>query len=246
MRSANPVLIDDTFRGHVRASEAMTMQGVITKTAVLLFLVLISAGWTWMQFIKAGGDATALTPWMMGGAIAGLVLALITVFKPIWAAVTAPLYAIVEGVFIGGLSAVLEQSFPGIVMQATLLTFGTLFAMLAAYQSGLIRATEKFKLGIVAATGGIAILYLISMGLSFFNIQVPFIYGSGTAGILFSLFVVVIAALNFILDFDFIEQGAKRGAPKYLEWYSGFALMVTLIWLYVEFLRLLAKVRSRD
>lgn len=248
MRTSNPALTLETFNGFswVDRSNSMTMQGTVTKTAILLLLALLSAAWTWVGFFKAGGDAAAVTPWMMGGAIGGLVFALATSFKPAWSSITAPAYAVLEGLFIGGLSAMMELSFPGIVMQATLLTFGTLFAMLAAYQMGLVRATENFKLGILAATGGIGIVYLVTMVLGFFNISVPFIYGSGIAGIGFSLFVVVVAALNFVLDFDFIEQAAKKGAPKYMEWYGGFALMVTLIWLYVEFLRLLSKMRSRD
>src|SRR5262249_19043928 len=146
---------------------------------------------------------------MMVGAIGGLILALVTVFKKEWAPVTAVLYALFEGLFLGGISSMLEASFPGIVIQATSLTFGTLAVMLFAYQSGLIRATEKFKLGVVAATGGIAIVYLISIVLSLFHISVPFIYGNGWFGIGFSIFVVVIAALNFVIDFDFIEQGAR-------------------------------------
>lgn len=248
MRTANPALTDNTFTGlgYTRASEAMTVQGTIVKTALLILVALLSAGWTWGQFYKAGGNASVVAPWMIAGALGGFVLALVTVFKPAWSAITAPIYALLEGFFIGGLSATLELSFPGIVVQATLLTFGTLIAMLAAYQSGWIRATENFKLGVVAATGGIALAYIITLVLGFFNIQVPFIYGSGWMGIGFSLFVVIIAALNFILDFDFIQQGAERGVPKYMEWYGAFALMVTLIWLYVEFLRLLSKVRSRE
>jgi uncharacterized YccA/Bax inhibitor family protein len=248
MRTANPTLIDDNYtsRGYIPVAKAMTIQGVIIKSAVLLLLVLLSAAWTWSQFVKSGGEASSVSTWMTVGAIGGLILAFATVFKPAWSAITAPIYAVLEGFVIGGLSALMEQAFPGIVMQATLLTFGTLAAMLAVYQSGLIRVTEGFKMGIMAATGGIAIAYLISWILSFFNIQVPFIYGNGIGSILFSLFVVIVAALNFVLDFDFIEKGARRGIPKYMEWYSGFALMVTLIWLYIEFLRLLAKMRSRD
>jgi uncharacterized YccA/Bax inhibitor family protein len=139
----------------------------------------------------------------------------------------------------------LELRFPGIAMQAVGLTFGTCFCLLLAYRSGMIRATEKFKLGIFAATGGIALIYVVSMLLGFFGVRIPYIYDSGPIGILFSLVVVSVAALNLILDFDFIEQGVMRGAPKYMEWYSGFALMVTLIWLYLEMLRLLSKLRDR-
>jgi uncharacterized YccA/Bax inhibitor family protein len=247
MQTSNPVLSNKTFSGYgyVSESDTMTMNGVVLKTAILLLITLLSAGWMWVQFVKSGNPA-AMTPWMIGGAIGGLVLALATTFKPAWSAVTAPLYALVEGLFIGGLSSMMEAAFPGIVIQATLLTFGTLFAMLGAYTSGLIRATEKFKLGVVAATGGIMIVYLITFALSFFGIQAPFMHGGGWMSIAFSLFVIGVAALNFILDFDLIEQGARRGAPKYMEWYAGFALMVTLIWLYVEFLRLLSNLKGRE
>jgi uncharacterized YccA/Bax inhibitor family protein len=248
MRTANPALSDNTFSqfGYIQSSEAMTMQGTVVKTGVLLFLALLTAGWTWIQFYKSGGNIAVVTPWLWVGMIGGFILAMVTVFKPVWCTVTAPLYALLEGFFIGGISAMMEASFPGIVIQATLLTFGTLFAMLAAYRSGLLRATENFKLGVIAATGGIALVYLTTFILSFFHINVPFIYGSGWAGIGFSLFVVVIAALNFVLDFDFIENGEKQGAPKYMEWYGAFALMVTLVWLYIEILRLLSKIRSRN
>lgn len=248
MRSANPVLTPSIFTGYgyVKQGDVMTMQGVVIKTGILLILTLLSAAWTWIKFYKAGANPAAVTPWMMAGVFGGLGVALVTAFKPTWSAMTAPAYAVLEGLFLGGISAMMEASFPGIAMQAVSLTFGTMFVMLAAYSSGLIRATEKFKFGVIAATGGIALVYLVSWILSFFHIQVPFIYGGGWMGIGFSLFVVVIAALNLIIDFDFIEQATKRSVPKYMEWYSGFALMVTLIWLYVEFLRLLSQLRSRE
>lgn len=248
MRTANPVLPDAIFtsQGYVAPAMTMTMQGVVTKTALLLLLALLSAGWTWMKFFKSGAVPETVTPWLMVGAIGGFIVAIVTAFKPAWSATTAPLYSVLEGLFLGGISALMEASFPGIVMQAVLLTFGTLLAMLAVYQSGWIKVTDNFRLGIFAATGGIAIAYLITMVLGFFNIQVPFIYGSGWAGIAFSVVVVIIAAMNLILDFDFIERGSRQGAPKYMEWYAGFALMVTLIWLYIEILRLLSKIRTRD
>ena len=173
-------------------------------------------------------------------------LALVTIFVKKASPYTAPLYALCEGLVLGGISAFYEVKFPGIVVQAVGLTFGTLFCLLAAYKSGLIRATENFKLGVVAATGGIALVYLASIVLGFFDIRIPMIHESGIVGIGFSLFVVVIAALNLVLDFDFIETGVEQGAPKYMEWYGAFGLMVTLVWLYVEFLRLLAKLQSRD
>lgn len=246
METSNPVLQSNTFKRSqlaVQSGEVMTAQGTVLKAALLLLLVVVGAAWTWSLFLKSGNPAT-LSPWMMGGALGGLGLALATTFKQTWAPITAPLYAACEGVFIGGISAILEQSFPGIVIQAATLTFGTLAAMLMLYQSKLIQVTDTFKMVVATATGGIFVAYLITWGLSFFNIQVPFIYGNGMGGILFSLFVIGIAALNFVLDFDFIEKGSRQGAPKYMEWYGAFALMVTLIWLYVEFLRLLSKVRS--
>lgn len=251
MSSANPVLNQDTFRATYPRfgdqTQTMTIQGTIVKTFILLGIALISAGYTWSLYAKDPVNAGAtLSIWAVGGAVVGLILAVITAFKAEWAPVTAPLYALAEGFFIGAISSIMEASFPGIVIQATTLTFGTLFAMLAAYQFGLVKATEKFKLGVLAATGGIAIIYVASMVLSLFGFNMGMIYGSGWTGILFSLFVVVVAALNFVIDFDFIEQGASRGAAKYMEWYGAFALMVTLVWLYVEFLRLLSKLRSRE
>ena len=246
MHSSNPTLRDDTFSGFgLVRSDRMTIQGVTMKSLLLLLCVLLTAGWTWSRFYTAGGNVEAVYPWMMGGVFGGLILAMITIFKREWAPVTAPAYALVEGLFVGGLSAIMEAAYPGIVMQAVSLTFATLFTMLVAYQTGFIQATERFKLGVVAATGAIALVYFVTIILSLFGVAVPFIYGNSLFSIGFSLFVVVIAALNFIIDFDFIEQGANRGAPKYMEWYASFALMVTLIWLYIEFLRLLSKMRSR-
>jgi uncharacterized YccA/Bax inhibitor family protein len=171
---------------------------------------------------------------------------LITFFKPTLAPITTPIYAALEGLALGAISALVEMRFPGIVIQAVALTFGTLFCLLMAYRSGLIQATENFKLGVVAATGGIFMIYMVSWVLSFFGTSVPFIHESGIIGILFSLGVVVIAALNLVLDFDFIEQGAESGAPKYMEWYAAFGLLVTLVWLYIEILHLLMKLRSRN
>ena len=249
MRTGNPALGDNTFTGlgRVRAEAAMTIQGTANKALVLLLCVLVTASWTWSR-CYAGGvlDPQAVTPWVVVGAIAGFIVALVTIFKQTWAPVTAPLYALLEGLVIGGVSALFEAQFPGIVMQAVALTFGTCLALLLAYKSRLIRATENFKLGVVAATGGIALFYLITLILGWFGIGMTIIYGNSWFSIGFSLFVVVIAALNLVLDFDFIEAGAAQGAPKYMEWYGAFGLMVTLIWLYLEMLRLLAKLRSRD
>lgn len=222
----------------------MTIQGTVNKTGILVCLLWVAAIFTWEKTFAAENPAE-LYPWLIGGAIAGLVIAMITIFKKTAAPYTAPLYAVVEGLVLGVLSAFFEMQFPGIVFQAVLLTFGTLFALLFAYKTGLIKATENFKLGVAAATGGIFVVYMLSMVLGFFGVSIPLIHESGIVGIGFSLFVVVIASLNLVLDFDFIEKGAEQGAPKYLEWYAAFGLMVTLIWLYIELLRLLSKLRSR-
>ena len=244
MRSANPALGADTFRAAPRTigDEAMTIQGTVNKTALALVVLLVAATYSWNLGI---GDPR-VPVFMMVGIIGGLVVAMATVFKPTWAPVTTPLYAALEGLALGGISATFEARYPGLVSQAVFLTFGTLGAMLMAYRSGLIKATENFKLGVFAATGGIALVYLINFVMSLFGASIPLINSSGTFGIVFSLFVVGIAALNLVLDFDFIEQGAARGAPKYMEWYGAFGLLVTLVWLYLEILRLLAKLQKRD
>lgn len=220
----------------------MTVNGTVRKTAALLVLAVMTAMWTWGQFMQSN-DPGSVMPYVWVGAIGGFIVAMVTVFKKNFSPVTAPIYALLEGLVIGGLSAIFEAQFPGIVMQAVALTFGTLACLLIAYRSGMIRATENFKLGVVSATGGIALIYVASIVLSFFGIRIPFIHEGGVVGILFSLFVVTIAALNLVLDFDFIETAAERNTPKYMEWYGAFGLIVTLIWLYLEILRLLAKSR---
>ena len=251
MRSGNPALESSTFldlgTGTVvqGGTGAMTLNGTVNKTAFLLVLTLVGAMYTWGMFFS--GNTDQLMPWVLGGAIGGFVVALVTVFKKTWAPVTAPLYAVLEGLFIGGVSAIFEQRFPGIVMQAVGLTFGTLAALLVAYRSGLIRATENFKLGVVAATGGIALLYLVNIGMRLFGFEgMGFIHDSSLMGIGFSVVVVIVAALNLVLDFDFIEEGVEAGAPRYMEWYAAFGLLVTLVWLYLELLRLLSKLQSRN
>lgn len=247
METANPALSSRTFTGfgRVAAADTMSIQGTVNKAAVLLLCVLITATWVWNLFYQTM-NPNAVVPWLTLGAIAGFIVALVTIFKKTWAGVTAPIYALLEGLVIGGLSALAEAQFQGIVIQAVGLTFGTCLALLLAYKSRLIRATENFKMGVVAATGGIVLVYLATIILGFFGVQIPLIHQSGIVGIGFSLFVVIIAALNLVLDFDFIEQGAAAGAPKYMEWYAAFGLMVTLIWLYIEILRLLTKLRSRE
>lgn len=240
IRSGNPVLRNNTFSraSSLGASGAMSIQGTVNKTFLLLMLTVFAASWTWANPI-------AFMPFIWFMLIGGFVVALVTIFKKEWSPITAPAYAIVEGFILGAISVIMEKSFPGIVIQAVTLTFGTLFCLLIAYKSGLIKVTENFKLGVIAATGGIALVYFINIIMGFFGRSMPFIHESGALGIGFSIFVVIIAALNLVLDFDFIEKGAESGAPKYMEWYGAFGLMVTLIWLYLEILRLLAKTRRR-
>lgn len=245
-KSSNPALGDDTFSRYGRAtsaSDVMSISGTVNKIGILLILVLCTAVWTWNLYFTSQ-DTAAVYPWLMLGSIGGLVVAFITIAKKEWAYITAPIYALLKGLALGGLSAIYEAKYPGLVIQAVALTMTTLGALLLAYKSGLIKATENFKLIVASATGGIALLYLVGFGLSFFNISIPYIHESGIIGIGFSLFVVAIAALNLVMDFDFIEGGADQQAPKFLEWYAAFGLVVTLIWLYLEFLRLLSKLRD--
>jgi uncharacterized YccA/Bax inhibitor family protein len=206
--------------------------------------VVATAAWSWNQFFHAPASDT-VWPLVAIGGIGGFIVAMVTVFKKEWSPITAPIYALLEGLALGGISAVFELRYPGIAMKAVVLTFGTLFVLLMAYHSGLIPVTEKFRLGVVAATGGIAVFYLVQFVLGFFGIRFAAINGSGLLGIGFSAVVVIVAALNLVLDFDFIESGVNAGAPKYMEWYGAFGLIVTLVWLYLEILRLLAKLNDR-
>ncbi len=249
MRSANPTLKAGTFEQFrdFTESSTMTIGGTANKTLVLLLFLAASAAFSWNAMMN-GGAAVPPIGLVLGGAIIGLVFATITVFKPRWASFTAPLYALAEGAVLGGISALFEARYPGIAFQAVCLTFCTLFGLLGAYKSGLIKATENFKLGVCAATGGICLVYLVSFVVNMiwgFG-TMPYIHSAGPIGIGISAFVVVIAALNLVLDFDFIENGAEIGAPKYMEWYAAFGLLVTLVWLYLEILRLLSKLSRRD
>jgi uncharacterized YccA/Bax inhibitor family protein len=240
MKSGNPALSDKTFQGLAASDNPMTLPGTINKSAILLALVLIGAGWVWNQYF-ATHQTDAVIPYLLIGTIGGLVMGLITAFKPTAAPYTAPAYALLEGLAIGGISAMYESQQPGIALQAVGLTMGTMLCMLGAYRFKLIKVTENFKMMVAAATGGICLLYIVDLLLSFFGHPVTMIHQSGPWGIAFSLFVVCIAALNLVMDFDFIAQGVAQRSPKYVEWYSAYALMVTLIWLYLEILRLLAK-----
>jgi uncharacterized YccA/Bax inhibitor family protein len=252
MRTSNPALRGAFGTGDVAyGGETMTISGAVNKTGILIILCVATAAWTWNRFFGAlatspqDAMASVALPAMVGG-IGGFIVAMVTIFKKEWAGITAPIYALLEGLVLGGVSALMEMRFHGIAIQAVALTFGTLVAMLVAYRTGLIKVTDKLRLGIVAATGGIAVFYFLQFILGFFGVHFTTINGATPIGIGFSLLVVVIAALNLVLDFDLIENGARMGAPKYMEWYSAFALMITLIWLYFEILRLLSKVRSRN
>ena len=267
MRTANPALNDKTFGRYTHQAgtqaaldatrpgyaaptlpdaltDRMTIRGAVNKTALLLAITVFAASTTWGMI--RGDDPDRALPWMIGGVIAGLITALVAIFRPRTTPFTGPLYAVFEGLFIGGISALYEAQFGGIVFRAAALTFGVLAVLLAAYRSGLIKVTENFRLGVVAATGAIALMYVASFVLRLFGIELGFIHDNGTVGIIVSVVIVVVASLNLVLDFDFIEKGAESGAPKFLEWYAAFSLLVTLIWLYLEILRLLAKLQSRD
>jgi uncharacterized YccA/Bax inhibitor family protein len=245
-RTSNPALNENAFRSvssSLAVGETMTVPGTVNKTGILLVCTAVTAAWSWNRL--HAGDPATLMPLVLVGAIGGFVVAMVTIFKKTWAPVTAPVYALLEGLVLGTVSAALEVRYPGIAIQAVGLTFGVLFALLIAYRTGLVRATENFKLGVIAATGGIFVFYMVEMVLGFFGIHFTTINGANPIGIGFSVFVVIIAALNLVLDFDFIENAARAGAPKYMEWYGAFGLLVTLIWLYFESLRLLAKSRDR-
>jgi uncharacterized YccA/Bax inhibitor family protein len=248
MRSSNPALSDKSFQNLNVSADRMTIGGTVQKSFVLICIVMATAIWSWGQAFPDGWDVVA-TPqipvWYFPSILVAFVIALVIIFKKETSPWLAPVYALLEGVALGAISALFEYKYPGIVLQAVLCTFGTFIALLMAYQSKLIQATENFKLGVVAATGGIALVYLIDLGLRFFGMNVPFIHENGPIGIGVSVFIVIIAALNLVLDFDFIEKGAEHGAPKYMEWYAAFGLLVTLIWLYLEILRLLAKSRKK-
>jgi uncharacterized YccA/Bax inhibitor family protein len=246
MRTSNPVFNEKTFNRYAYltgtdASNLMTVQGAVNKTILLFLITAASAVAGWVVTARMG---QAAYPVVIGAAILALVIALVTGFKAQWSPGTAPVYAIVEGVFLGGFSCILEGFYPGIAFQAVSLTFGVFAAMLVLYKTRVLRATGTFKKCVIAATMGIALVYLISMGMSLFGQRMPFLHDSTPIGIGISLFVIVVAALNFVLDFDLIESGANEGAPKFMEWYAAFALLVTLAWLYVEMLNLLRKLRD--
>ncbi|HEV3419537.1 MAG TPA: Bax inhibitor-1/YccA family protein [Candidatus Acidoferrum sp.] len=244
LRSTNPVLKESAFAGAIPTGETMTIQGTVNKTGLLLLFVVITAAWTWG--LAHSENPEAANVWVIGGALGGFVVALVTIFKKEWSPISAPIYALLEGLVLGGISAIFNKMYNGIAVQAISLTLGVMFVMLLAYKFRIVQATRGFKLGVIAATGGIALVYALNMLMSLFgHSQMSFLNAATPLGIGISLFVVIIASLNLIIDFDMIETGARMGAPKYMEWYGAFGLMVTLIWLYMEMLRLLSKVRRR-
>lgn len=251
-KSGNPTLSENRFRDTVLADvlvheNAMTLKGTLNKFGFLFLMVLGTAFYSWKEFADGGN----VVPLIWTGALGGLVVAIVLVFKKEWAPYLAPLYALLEGLFIGAISSMYNFAFaekaPNLIINAVGLTFGVAIAMYLLYSFRIIKATEKFKSIVITATVGIAIFYVLVMVLRLFGFDnMPFLHEGSVFGILFSLFVVSIAALNLILDFDMIEKGAEMGAPKYMEWYGAFGLLVTIVWLYIEILRLLSKLNSRD
>ncbi len=237
--SSNPVLNEKRFANQEAILTAdghtMTASGAVTKTLFLAVLMLCTA---------VIGYTTPSTMFLLGGAIGGLVIVVIASFKTAWSPVLAPLYALAEGFFVGTVTAMYAAAYNGIVFQAVSLTIGMLFIMLFLYQARIIVVTQRLRSGIIMATMAVMLVYLVSWGLSFFGVQVPFLHEGGIMGIGISLVIIGIASMNLLLDFDMFEKGEQLGAPKYMEWFAAMGLLVTLVWLYIEFLRLLSKLRD--
>ena len=253
-KTGNPALRAKAFLNPgVITGERMTLNGTIGKSLIMLVLLMITAGWCWSQafsgYVPATAtspavfDMAAVMPYVIGGVIGGLVFGLGTAFKPTWAPLPAPLYAIAEGFAVGGISAIFNAQYPGIVIQAVALTLAVAFGMLILYRTGIIKATPWFYKMVGAATFGILIFYALTWIVGMFHVDMSMVYGHSGLSIGISLFIVAIAAFNLILDFDMISKQAAAGAPRYMEWYGAFALMVTLVWLYLEILRLLGNTR---
>lgn len=263
-RSGNPVLKASTFEKSVGSTDVrstpiegsvflpnegtvgtMTERGTLNKFFFLFLMVMGAATFAWYLFEQG----TNMGPWVMGSAIGGLVLALIISFKPTTAAYLAPAYGLLEGVFVGGISAMYSYAFtnidPFLIQKSVGLTFGVVLAMYGLYRFGVIRATQKFKAVVFSATAGIAVFYLIALVMRAFGMEMPLLHESSLLGIGISLVIVAVASLNLILDFDMIESGVAAGAPKHMEWFGAFGLLVTIVWLYVEMLRLMSKISRR-
>jgi len=255
-RSTNPVLRESVFARErsFAGGQVMTIQGTVNKCLILLALVMVSAFWVWGQVMPKmpvlsyqpgqTGNPAAMGIAMTAGII-GFIVAMVTIFKKDWAAVTVPIYALCEGAFLGGISAIFEMSYPGIVAQAVLLTFGVMFCMLAIYRSGIIQVDQKFIMGISSAIGAIFLVYMVNIVLGFFGRGIPLMYSSSPFGIGFSLIICGVAAFSLLVDFHMIEQYSRMGLKKNMEWYGAFSLLVTLVWLYMEILRLLSKLSRR-
>lgn len=245
MKSSNPILSRAFENSKFGLSkDRMSLNGVVNKSGFLLAIILTVAVYPWLLFMQA--RISEVKTLVFGSMVAGFVVALLISFRPTFAVICAPLYAVFQGIFLGGVSSLLETVYPGIAIQSMVGTFSVFGVTLLAYRLRLLRASESFKSAIFAATLGIAVVYFLSMIFQLFSIRMQLIHGNGIGGILFSLIVVGIAALNLILDFDMIEQGFKRGAPKFMEWYSAFGLMATMVWMYVEIIQLISKIRSKD
>jgi len=248
-QSSNPTLSQKIFSRSIAQDEAgtMTVRGTMAKFGFLLFMVLAGAAYTWYLYYNNQPQTMMTLMWV--GLIGGIISVIAISFKPTLASYLSPAYGILEGFALGAISAILNDAFaekyPGLVIQAVGLTFGVAIAMFLLYNFRIIKATERFKSIIFTATAGIAIFYLITIVLGLFHVNIPFMYDSSALGIGLSLFIVAIAALNLIIDFDMIEKGADMGAPKFMEWYSAFGLLVTMVWLYVEILRLLSRFAGR-
>jgi uncharacterized YccA/Bax inhibitor family protein len=249
LKGGNPAISEKTFEKiQQHEGELMTVRGTMNKFGMMFIFLLAAAVFTWTIFYNDGPEA--VTPWLWGSLICGMILALIIIIKKTWAPYLALGYALCQGLFLGAISAFYDFAFadtyPSIVIHAVMLTFGTAIAMFLLFHFGIIKATNTFKKVVFTATAGIAIFYLIAMVMRMFGTQMPYLHDNGAMGIGISLVIVVVAALNLILDFDMIENGAANGAPKYFEWYGAFGLMVTIIWLYLEMLRLLSKLTSKN
>ncbi len=247
MKTSNPAFRERTWTNAEPDAHGavMTLNGTAIKAGVLGTLLVLSAAYPWHLFFTSNVSTSALTPFILIGCIGGFITAMITIFKQKAAPITAPIYAIFEGLALGGISAMYEYQYPGVAIQGIALSFAVLGAFLLAFSTKLVRPSQNFLQGVVMATCGIALYYLVAMIMSMFGMHAPMMWDGGWLSVGFSLFVVAIAALNLFIDFNFIEANVENGAPKYMEWYGAFGLMMTMVWLYLEVLRLLAKLRNR-
>jgi uncharacterized YccA/Bax inhibitor family protein len=242
-QSHNPVMTEKAYQkaaqegAITRSGETMTVMGAVNKSFLLLALLIATAAFSFTS-------GNPILMWV--GAIGGLIAVIVAVFKREWSPILAPLYAGLEGLFVGGISAMFASLYSGIVLNAVTLTIAVLFVMLFVYKTGIIKVTDKFRTGVVMATGAVFIVYMLSWILSMFGINIPYLHEGGWMGIGISLVIIGIAALNLLLDFDNFEKGEQFKAPAYMEWFSAMGLIITLVWLYVEILRLLAIFAGND